>query len=854
MALTSDGHTALHVVAGVPPKHPFIDLDATVQVLVTATKGEVLMKKTPMPHIFSPDKLDKHMCNLVPLQVAVTAAQGYPLDKLHLIAPSCYPDLNDRTLLWDLCIVASRSAEAAEQLAVYATDPAKAGGARDIFKDIMKLDQVLEAVEEDNGGTGTGGSTYPSREGNRSATDLHGCIALLLYTAPKAAVCVLDSLFVEPVIECPAEHCVPTFISFFGFPHNFDMLCHYKSDVVEQGGLFRPAWKYDFSSSTNRWPAWHDEVVERGDARIFVLRHFGQGAEAKESAQTTTGKCHSSMDRHNYVRECAVKVMCVPNVLDMDIMFALSVLLETDYKLFSKLSVQGIINGMWQEMNFKTYRADMFLRFIDTGALVMWGLVGTASWNVHTGQTADANESLVDILCFVLLAATSVRELLMLFSWFYTYAQTSCQYRGAQHLATNHDDESREVIKRYNSLWGFKQLFWYSTFPTEVVAWVLLVLLLYCHPHAISKEVTKDNANAVVLLTVNIVARFYSVVYLFRNIEASGKSYTAVMKTVMRGTVIQIGVIAFVFFVSMYCVFMTLMRHSSWEFIFVFLYRGLLFGDGDALEHLHMSATCYETNSCKITYHGQALHDFALLCLGMMGTFLFTVVIINLIIAVYSNEYELMDNESTRFFMRERAAVNCKYNMELDRFKTKSPWVKMAWMSMVGCPFVIALLLTSIRAYWSGPVVLKDWQDVINYTLGIVLGVGELLLQVWVRQDSSDPDGASTPKYLWVWHESNFNEDYEGDQPAVKGDLDDLVPGKAMNDFTEEMRAERQNAVKKRRAGGVASSLQKANQQVLKLQHDIAEMKQQTRALDKAWEASVEAEVDRMMQEAKPQD
>eukprot|EP00812_Abedinium_dasypus_P008582 NODE_2334_length_954_cov_314.420467.p2 GENE.NODE_2334_length_954_cov_314.420467~~NODE_2334_length_954_cov_314.420467.p2 ORF type:complete len:247 (+),score=59.71 NODE_2334_length_954_cov_314.420467:38-778(+) len=237
--------------------------------------------------------------------------------------------------------------------------------------------------------------------------------------------------------------------------------------------------------------------------------------------------------------------------------------------------------------------------------------------------------------------------------------------------------------------------------------------------------------------------------------------------------------------------------------------------------------------------------DWARFCLAMSGTFLFTIVIVNLIIAVYSNEYESMDRESTHHFMRERAAMNCRYALEFETFAVQARWVRPAWLTIVIGSTVVTIALTFINAFAEEPASMQAWDKVTFGILGFILGVGQLLFVLWVREEPGDAD-AEGASYLWVWHEANFNEDSEADQPLEKGDLSVLVPSKDMNVFTEEMRALRYKVMKQQQAGGIASSLETAHKRIKQLQQDIGHLKGQTQQLEKAWHNAVSKRVEEM--------
>merc|ERR1719171_3407486 len=88
-------------------------------------------------------------------------------------------------------------------------------------------------------------------------------------------------------------------------------------------------------------------------------------------------------------------------------------------------------------------------------------------------------------------------------------------------------------------------------------------------------------------------------------------------------------------------------RQGSW--IMTYLYRGLIFGDGDGLDKMGLKSH-------------EGTEDHPVLGVFMIvGTVIFNVTILNLLVAVYGNEYEKIDQRSHLIFVQERAKYCLTY-------------------------------------------------------------------------------------------------------------------------------------------------------------------------------------------------
>ena len=103
------------------------------------------------------------------------------------------------------------------------------------------------------------------------------------------------------------------------------MRCTYRPDVVVQDSLLIPSWKFDSQKSFEHQPniQWHANFIPA---------------------------VHKSRQSRDHVSSVCVKALLIPNMLDMDIIMAMSRIESEDLPVFSKLSIQGIVHCLWENL------------------------------------------------------------------------------------------------------------------------------------------------------------------------------------------------------------------------------------------------------------------------------------------------------------------------------------------------------------------------------------------------------------------------------------------------------------------------------------------------------------------------
>ncbi|CAJ1335565.1 unnamed protein product [Effrenium voratum] len=160
-------------------------------------------------------------------------------------------------------------------------------------------------------------------------------IAALLYMVPHAGAEILDALTVPPVIQDAAKHPLPSRAPL----HTGPARCTYQPDMVQRRDLMWPQWEYDADNQVQK--RWHARFVPKRAADI----------------------------RQDNVYDVDVKVVLLPNLLDVDIFMALTRTWETHNHVFAKLPIQGAIYCLWDQLLWPVFASHWLFMGLELGVL-----------------------------------------------------------------------------------------------------------------------------------------------------------------------------------------------------------------------------------------------------------------------------------------------------------------------------------------------------------------------------------------------------------------------------------------------------------------------------------------------------
>jgi len=320
---------------------------------------------------------------------------------------------------------------------------------------------------------------------------------------------------------------------------------------------------------------------------------------------------------------------------------------------------------------------------------------------------------------------------------------------------------------------------------------------------------------SILIIVVNLLLRSFKIIHLSRVMESTGKRIIAVLHTAFSGAVIEMLCIAAFFEIAVFLCSMALLHDKPFSSLLVLIHRSLLFGDGDALTDLNLVTPCEDTGHCaKAEEEG----DWAVITLMMCATVIFNIFILNLIIAVYGNEYDRNFLTAPLRFVHQRAALNCKYYLMLNWVshgkKRYSCWKEKTlgsecskwscshkiWkctlkrcqcLQYIGVP----LLLIGIGTPWYSLLLAKAHKGDLkigkheHWLCVICLTVGQLILYIWSRESNDVEVDAEKgrEKYLWYVYPLTYSEQYKGDKLAQEMDLDHLVKNNGLEDMVSDV-------------------------------------------------------------------
>ncbi|CAE7761955.1 unnamed protein product [Symbiodinium necroappetens] len=187
-------------------------------------------------------------------------------------------------------------------------------------------------------------------------------MAAVLYISPSAAADMLDMLIVSPEVQDVSKHNIPPRTTFGAGLSSEVMNCTYRPDVLVRDGVMLPCWKFDSQKDISQQHGiqWHSsfmpEVSKSGSGRNAV--------------------------------NVSVRATLLPNMLDIDIMMAVS----QDLTVFSKLSIKGIVHCLWSNLIESVWLASLLFHMVELFAFIWWGLSGQTHLGSHDLDAGEVDD------------------------------------------------------------------------------------------------------------------------------------------------------------------------------------------------------------------------------------------------------------------------------------------------------------------------------------------------------------------------------------------------------------------------------------------------------------------------------
>mmetsp|Transcript_28820 Transcript_28820/g.89693 ORF Transcript_28820/g.89693 Transcript_28820/m.89693 type:complete len:675 (-) Transcript_28820:172-2196(-) len=585
-------------------------------------------------------------------------------------------------------------------------------------------------------------------------------MANLFHMAPEAAADMLQILMVKPRVEDSGRHPIRSRASLWGLFYSRSMRCEYQSDADIKDNLKWPVWKFDSTRSDDRFLEdqkdilWHLRLVKTPD---------------------------DSEERREYVDDVDTKVVLLPNILDIDIFMALASAGENHSRIFSKLPVQGIICCLWDHLITPAVITRLLFNGLDLAVQSVWGLTNVGP----NGDSKDTNSPLFAPVWWSILLAGLLRDVTNLVWWFcafyekwrghYGNFQTWQKTMIERDAVTPRPDRSQEPAGSppkqrppgLHALWR-PQAF----FTTGIIAYDLpmhcakawfLWDVWWGGDSSPSMEMT-DVQQA--LLTANALLTFFKLIYMLR-LTNGCKRVTTILSAFVSGAIREMFLVTSLFFSAVVLAFAILKRKNTSSWIGLHLYRGLLFGDGGALDFMGLDPEKQEDGSTVRTM------------MMLATTILFNIVILNLTVAVYSSEYDRLERDSEVYLQRERAKTCCELLLSLQKIKLKDSsdaWrLQAAKVAGVAAVSASAALLCFQQL---GFVRLRSFVAACLFAFAQVAFQAINMASHWFPRRDYGLEGPDKDHFLWMCHRSNYGEDScnaDLDKEALHDVLDERV-------------------------------------------------------------------------------
>ncbi|CAJ1376832.1 unnamed protein product [Effrenium voratum] len=555
---------------------------------------------------------------LTPLQICDYADQVYSQKARSEVMALLAPSLRGASfLLQDVTSMAAFSVNAADEL----------------------VKRVMEEAKKDSEGSAARAlRTLRMRAitGNKSlgltAVD---SIAELIEIAPSTAISLLDGLLLtEPDTEDPHVHPLPHRANMnykhraqgfgwsatvFDLP-NLSVQTTYQPDSNrDRQNTYHDEHQccHDGSETSHpEWPCWlrqqklwHGKLAPKASCtRASLMGPAGlQRVVDQMGAQTAVKLLHQEGDR-----DVCIKVLLVANVLDVRIMMALTSVGWSD--IFAEKVVQAILSAGYEQFCFKPITGALLQEILLFAAFLSWSF---GIWFWQPKKTA-----------WTVICAIFINESLTMAWWLrshFSYGWTLKQF-------FLHPMAGFRLFQLYLLWW----LLWRTFFGYDL-------------DHTWRRD--EDNSGKRTfersLLGANLLLQCFLFIFLAKGASPRlefGRHLLAILHSFMRlGVIFTVLILVFASFTSAYLVMGSKLPLRA---LIEKVYRGLFLADGEGLDVMEGGQGEGELEPNNLDTY-----------LTLFSTFIVTICLLNVSIAVFTMEYEAAIKESWLHFWRWRARL-----------------------------------------------------------------------------------------------------------------------------------------------------------------------------------------------------
>eukprot|EP00929_Paragymnodinium_shiwhaense_P016752 TRINITY_DN12538_c0_g1_i2.p1 TRINITY_DN12538_c0_g1~~TRINITY_DN12538_c0_g1_i2.p1 ORF type:complete len:1290 (-),score=285.14 TRINITY_DN12538_c0_g1_i2:306-4175(-) len=575
-------------------------------------------------------------------------------------------------------------------------------------------------------------------------------LAGLFYLDALAAVDIVDALIYKPTVQDAGHHPLSCQARHGSASGVCQLSCTYRADVMPkkfQGqDVSWPTWLYHPEKG---YPDWHNSFIrvpEEGEAR--------QGDEC----------------------DVETEVLMMPNILDLDILMALAST-DKEYKcIFAKLPIRALVATLWYKVARPGYNMQLFFNIVELVVLVLWGLTsaadpmpGSRMFKTRVGDDARNSPSEVAFFWSVFISGALrdiVNTTLLIVNHFGKWKH--CRKRWEDYCAMNIHGHCSEkaCLQALPALWHPRKLFeddktmFYELLCSALRLVFLTVTMLEVNvrddktARAVAKRDGELSDTLQVFLAACFLAQTLKVVYMLRVTAGCGKRLLAIIATLFSGTMREMLGLTSLCFLCLLVVFVMIQPDRGISLILLDLYRGLTFGDGNGLDEMGLMHDRWDSAGGFLS------------TLGFFSTIMFNILLLNLIIAIYSNEYNRVETEADLLFQQARASLSFKYIMQGASGSMFSSSFSRALSQRQS---EVMLLLVLALAVALPNILTGIWKEVNTFNAAAVCSFPSAIAQVcmvnvlmvqrgeWFGRHEDGREGPLENHYLWICRDARDN-------------------------------------------------------------------------------------------------
>lgn len=698
-----------------------------------ATGSSILLQKSHSP-AFAKAGTGRHATvGSTPLQLATHPGSQFPTQKIHLLSEAFAfatlvddkvntHDRNAPDFFTEILTVVSSTRQGAIHFAMAAEEASKCG---QLWLDGLRPTSI-------------------------------SALAILMFRCPEAARMVFEVLsndMCEPDVMDIYTHPLPTLVDFqekslvgrfvsweFRTAYNGDTLLDYYQPLDTKKCLTIP------------WPQWKSDEDQSKEWHAVFAPTPGPKAVPKD---------------------CKIKVSIMPNLIHLDMFWALANVPDDQIHVMGEETIQALVTCVWSHAVWRVHIVDLLTTLCTVAVLWYWGVFAREIGKETMPQMQHS-------ILWCCLLGLVIRDVLETLEWILQYHRRRVK---AQQQYGDHSDFAIGV-----QMWDFDNFFRLTPITQDLINLsgrlaLLLFSSLYPSPEAWTEasfvpasmgSVKTWRDFAIVLLSLNIGFAFVKALRLSQMVGGIGLNIVAVLSSLLSGRMPQMLMVSSLVLFMFVAIFNVLIRNQTTYYMFIYLYRGLIFGDGDGLDFMGMKTDYSDADSDMPEKHEQPFHALTKGVFMTFATVLFNIVILNLVIAVYGNEYESMVEKSEGMFTRMRSMYCAKYLM-LSGESTVSTMIAEK-LHLLTCGYSLGFLLIVGSLAW------LKYSDQVSYIASFLMAVGFLLWRERAMAPHNDwfdtsAEEEKKPFYLWWCCPHDFEQDRFKGEDQKKDEETDMLEG-----------------------------------------------------------------------------